>query len=318
MPKILLVKTSSMGDVIHNLPVVSDILLHFPDAEIDWVVEESFAGIPALHPGVRDIIPVAVRRWRKSPFSTTVRAELRNFRQRLRSKYYDVVLDSQGLIKSALITRLAQGARCGLDWSSAREPLAAVFYDRTIHVDKTLHAVERNRRLAGRAFGYTPDDTLNYGVVAPPLALPWLPASRYVVLLHATSRDSKLWPEAGWIELGAHLHRQGIRCVLPWGGSTEQQRSQRLAEQIPDSVVPPALGLDQAATMLSCAVAATGVDTGLIHLAAALNIPALAIYCASDPGLTGLHASGRVLNLGSAGAPPDTATVIAALDSLLP
>lgn len=318
MPKILLVKTSSMGDVIHNLPVVSDILLHFPDAELDWVVEQSFAGIPALHPGVRDIIPVAVRRWRKSPFSATVRAELGAFKQRLRSKYYDVVLDSQGLIKSAIITRLAHGARCGFDWGSAREPLAALFYDKTIRVDKLLHAVERNRQLAGRAFGYTPEDTLNYGVAAPALALPWLPASRFAVLLHATSRDSKLWPEPGWVELGTHLHRQGIRSVLPWGNSTERQRSQRLAEQIPDAVVPPALGLDQAAAMLSRAVAAVGVDTGLIHLAAALNIPALAIYCASNPGLTGLHASGRVLNLGSAGAPPDTATVIAALDSLLP
>lgn len=338
MPKILLVKTSSMGDVIHNLPVVSDILAHFPEAEIDWVVEESFAGIPALHPGVGEILPVAVRRWRRTLFRNplirpnppspltgegvvlgcAVCAEVSAFVHRLRSRTYDVVLDSQGLIKSALITRLARGARCGFDWHSAREPLASLFYDKTVRVEKGLHAVERNRLLAGRAFGYLPDGPVNYGIAAPILPLPWLPAGPFAVLLHATSRDNKLWPEAGWTALGTHLANQGIVCVLPWGSDVEHRRSLRLAESIPHAVVPPAITLDQAASLLSRAVAAVGVDTGLIHLAAALNVPAIAIYCASDPGLTGLHASGRAVNLGAAGAPPDAATVIAALGSLAP
>lgn len=360
MPKILLVKTSSMGDVIHNLPVVSDILAHFPEAEIDWVVEESFAGIPALHPGVGEIIKVAVRRWRRTLFrnplirpnppspltgegrgegerpayypspppsptrgegvvlSCAVCAEVSAFVHRLRSRTYDVVLDSQGLIKSALITRLAQGARCGFDWHSAREPLASLFYDKTVRVEKDLHAVERNRLLAGRALGYLPDGPVSYGIKAPILPLPWLPAGPFAVLLHATSRDAKLWPEAGWIALGVHLNSKRIGCILPWGSDVERQRSLRLAESIPHAVVPPALALDQAAALLSRAVAAVGVDTGLIHLAAALNVPAIAIYCASDPGLTGLHASGKAINLGAAGAPPDAATVIAALGSLAP
>ncbi|MDP3483220.1 MAG: lipopolysaccharide heptosyltransferase I, partial [Sulfuricella sp.] len=279
MPKILLVKTSSMGDVIHNLPVVSDIRAHFPEAEIDWVVEESFAGIPALHPGVGEIIPVAVRRWRKNLFSRTVHAEISAFVTHLRSKTYDVVLDTQGLIKSAVITRLAQGARCGFDRQSAREPLAALFYDKTLRVEKSRHAVVRNRLLAGRTFGYSPDDPVNYGITAPFLALPWLPATPFVVLLHATSRDDKLWPEADWITLGAYLAGKGIACVLPWGSAAERQRSQRLAEKISLGVVPPALTLGQAATLLSQAVAVVGVDTGLVHLAAALNVPAIAIYC---------------------------------------
>lgn len=317
MPKILLVKTSSMGDVIHNLPVVSDIRAHFPEAEIDWVVEESFAGIPALHPGVGDIIPVAVRRWRKNLFSRAVHAEISAFVTRLRSKTYDAVLDTQGLVKSAVITRLAHGARCGFDRQSAREPLAALFYDKTLQVEKNQHAVVRNRLLAGRAFGYSPDDPVNYGIAAPSLALPWLPSGPFVVLLHATSRDDKLWPEAGWIALGAHLAAKGIACVLPWGSAAEQRRSRRLAEKIPLGVVPPALTLGQAATLLSHSIAAVGVDTGLIHLAAALNVPTIAIYCASDPGLTGLHvSSGQAVNLGGAGTPPDTASVIAALNRI--
>ncbi|MBZ0096242.1 MAG: lipopolysaccharide heptosyltransferase I [Sulfuricella sp.] len=316
MPKILLVKTSSMGDVIHNLPVVSDILVHFPEAEIDWVVEESFAGIPALHPGVGEIIPVAVRRWRKNLFSRTVHAEISAFATRLRSKTYDVVLDTQGLIKSALITRLAQGARCGFDRHSAREPLAALFYDKTLRVEKSQHAVMRNRLLAGRALGYFPDDPVNYGIAAPSLALPWLPATPFVVLLHATSRDDKLWPEADWITLGAYLAGKGIACVLPWGSAAEQQRSQRLTEKISLGVVPPALTLGQAAALLSHSIATVGVDTGLVHLAAALNVPAIAIYCASDPGLTGLYTNGQAVNLGRSGMPPDAASVIDALNRI--
>ncbi|MHB1592433.1 MAG: lipopolysaccharide heptosyltransferase I [Sulfuricella sp.] len=317
MPKILLVKTSSMGDVIHNLPVVSDIRAHFPEAEIDWVVEESFAGIPALHPGVGKIIPVAVRRWRKNLFSRTVHADISAFVTHLRGKTYDVVLDTQGLIKSAVITRLAQGARCGFDRQSAREPLAALFYDKTLKVEKNQHAVARNRLLAGRAFGYSPDDPVNYGIAAPLFALPWLPTTPFVVLLHATSRDDKLWPEADWIALGAYLAGKGIACVLPWGNADEQQRSQRLAEEISLGVVPPALTLGQAATLLSLSVAAVGVDTGLVHLAAALSVPTIAIYCASDPSLTGLYTNGQAVNLGGAGTPPDTASVIDALKEIV-
>jgi heptosyltransferase-1 len=317
MPKILLVKTSSMGDVIHNLPVVSDIRAHFPEAEIDWVVEESFAGIPALHPGVGEIIPVAVRRWRKNLVSRTVLAEISDFVTRLRGKTYDVVLDTQGLIKSGIITRLAQGARCGFDRRSAREPLAALFYDKALRVEKSQHAVVRNRLLAGRTLGYSPDDPVNYGIAAPSLILPWLPATPFVVLLHATSRDDKLWPEADWVALAAHLAGKGINCVLPWGSAAEQQRSRRLAERIPTAVVPPALTLGQAAALLAQAVAVVGVDTGLVHLAAALNVPAIAIYCASDPGLTGLYASGPAVNLGRSGMPPDSASVIEALNGMV-
>lgn len=317
MLKILLVKTSSMGDVIHNLPVVSDIRAHFPEAEIDWVVEESFAGIPALHTGVGEIIPVAVRRWRKHLLSRTVHAEISAFVTRLRGKTYDVVLDTQGLIKSALIARLAQGARCGFDRQSAREPLAALFYDKTLRVEKNQHAVVRNRLLVGRTLGYSPDDPVNYGITAPPLVLSWFPATPFVVLLHATSRDDKLWPEANWIALGAYLAGKGVPCVLPWGNAVEQQRSQRLAEKISLGIVPPALTLGQAATLLSHSIAAVGVDTGLVHLAAALNVPSIAIYCASDPGLTGLHvSSGQAINLGGAGTPPDTASVIDALNRI--
>lgn len=316
MPKILLIKTSSMGDVIHNLPVVSDIRAHVPDAQIDWVVEESFAGIPKLHPGVVEVIPVAVRRWRKSLLSPSALGEMRAFRQRLRQTEYDLVLDTQGLIKSALITRQARGVRCGYAWESAREPMSVLCYDRTFHVAKALHAVERNRLLAGQVFGYTPPARVDYGIRAPGIALSWLPPQPYAVLLHATSRDDKLWPEADWVALGQHLNQQGMACVLPWGGAHEEERSRRLAARISQAAVPPVLELERLATLLAGAAVTVGVDTGLTHLAAALEVPVVALYCATSPALTGVYTSGPGVNLGGAGEPPSLASVIANVEKV--
>ncbi|MFA7242450.1 MAG: lipopolysaccharide heptosyltransferase I [Sulfuricellaceae bacterium] len=315
MPKILLVKTSSLGDVVHNLPMVSDICALFPETEIDWVVEESFAALPALHPGVHAVLPVALRRWRKAPFARRTRDEIRAAIQRLQEKTYDIVLDSQGLLKSALIARLAHGSRAGLDRKSAREPLAALFYDYAVTIAKNRHAVERNRILAGKVLGYVPEMPVEYGITAPDIALPWLPHAPYAVFLHATSRDDKLWPESHWAALGAHFHALGMRCVLPWGNETERARSLRLAERIAHGIVPPRLTLNDAAALLARARSVIGVDTGLAHLAAALNAPTVALYCATEPGLTGVYTSGvRAVNLGGIGNPPTVAEVIAATE----
>lgn len=311
----MLVKTSSLGDVVHNLPMVSDIHALFPDAEIDWVVEESFAAIPALHPGVSAVLPVALRRWRKTPFARRTHDEIRACIHGLQEKTYDIVLDSQGLLKSALIARLTRGSRAGLDRKSAREPLAALFYDYAVSVEKNRHAVERNRLLAGKVLGYVPETPVDYGITAPDAALPWLPDAPCVVLLHATSRDDKLWPESRWEVLGAHFNAQGVRCVLPWGNDAERARSLRLAERIAHSIVTPRLTLNDAAALLARARVVVGVDTGLAHLAAALNVPVVALYCATEPGLTGVHTSNaRAINLGGVGNPPTVAEVINAAE----
>jgi heptosyltransferase-1 len=303
-----------MGDVIHNLPVVTDIHSHIPDAQIDWVVEESFAGIPKLHPGVSEVIPVALRRWRKSLLSGTNYAEMRAFKQRLQQTDYDLVLDTQGLIKSALIAGFARGTRCGYDWGSAREPLASLRYQRKYHVAPTLHAVERNRQLAAQALGYASFTQVDYGIQAPALQLPWLPGHPYAVLLHATSRDDKLWPESRWVEMGQYFRQRGVKCVLPWGSNAEHQRSIRLQAMIAEAVVPPAQRLDELAVLLAGARVVLGVDTGLSHLAAALKVPVVALYCGSDPALTGVYASGVAINLGSAGNPPALTAVIGAVE----
>ena len=315
MHDILLIKTSSMGDVLHNLPVVSDIFQHFPNAQIDWVVEENFAALPKLHPRVGNVIPVAIRRWRKSWWAS--REEMKFAFGKMKAQHYDAIVDTQGLFKSALITRQANQPRYGYDWRSAREPIASLFYDRTFFVPKDLHAVERNRQLAGLALGYVPQGEPVYGIQPPSLTMPWLASSApYVVLLHATSRDDKLWAEANWIELGKHLALEGLQLVLPWGSAKEQARSEHLVAAIPNAISPPRLNLIEAAALLGHARAVVGVDTGLSHLAAALDVPTIGIYTVTDPGLTGLYAGSRAINLGGKQSSPSVDEVWATLTQL--
>ncbi|HQR03861.1 MAG: lipopolysaccharide heptosyltransferase I [Proteobacteria bacterium] len=319
--RILLVKTSSLGDMIHNLPVVSDLHRRVPDARIDWVVEEGFADIPRLHPGVERVIPLALRRWRKRLLARETRIQIAAFRRDLQENAYDVVLDTQGLIKSAFVVRQARlapaGRRCGFSSEAAREPLAARGYDEGFSIPRNAHAVERNRWLAAAVFSYLPDLPLEYGLVASPLSAPWVPPRDHAILLTATSRDDKLWPEAHWMAFARQLDRQGICAVLPAGSPEERLRAMRIATAVPGAIVAPSLGIAELAGLMAGARAVVGVDTGLTHLGAALGKPTLALFCGSDPSLTGVHADGRVCNLGGKGAPPAPEDAFHALCGLL-
>lgn len=317
MPRVLLIKTSSLGDVVHNLPVVSDLVAMQPALTIDWVVEEAFAAIPRLHPHVSRVLPVAVRRWRRTPWRSDVRAEICRFLNDLRGVTYDAVIDTQGLLKSAWIARAAHGVRHGLDWSSSREPLAW-FYNRTHRVPWGQHAVERNRSLAAQAMGYHIAAPASYGIAAAAQEFAWLSGrSPYAVLLHATSAERKLWPEAHWVELGRTFAKRGFACVLPWGAETERLRSERLARQIPQAIVPSRMDLAAIASLLAQARVVVGTDTGLTHLAGALEVPTIGLYCATDPEATGLHACARATNLGGIGITPAVDAVVRAVDGLL-
>ncbi|MDP1680325.1 MAG: lipopolysaccharide heptosyltransferase I, partial [Burkholderiales bacterium] len=230
---------------------------------------------------------------------------------------YDFILDTQGLLKSGLLARLAHGKRFGLDRRSAREPLAALCYDKTFAVDPDAHAVVRYRTLAALVFDLAPDLPLNYGVQIPKTQLNWLPAGSYAVLLHATSRAEKLWPEPDWIALGNALHQRGIVTVLPWGGLAEYECAQRLAGAISSAIVAPRLSLTEAALMLKQASLVIGVDTGLVHLATAVGTPTLGIYGGSDPAKNGLYANTPIRNLGGPGNAPCSSEVIACADAML-
>lgn len=315
MPRFLLIKTSSLGDVVHNLPVASDLAAAYPGAQVDWVVEEAFAAIPQLHPQVARVWPVAVRRWRRAPWRPSVWREIRAFARDLRAQSYDAVIDTQGLLKSAWITGLARGTRHGLDRASAREPLA-LFYDQCHAVPWGQHAVQRNRSLAAQALGYALAAPPRYGIQATPQAFNCLPSSTYAVLLHATSAERKLWPETHWVELGRVLAAQSVISVLPWGTAGERARSVRLAAQIPQAVVQDRFELHALAALLAGARVVVGTDTGLTHLAGALGVPTVGLYTATDPAATGLYGCARGLNLGGIGRVPAVAETVAAVRGL--
>lgn len=286
---VLIVKTSSMGDVLHSLPALTDAMHAIPGIKFDWVVEENFAQIPGWHPAVDKVLPVAIRRWRKHWFGSQQREERVRFKRELQSRQYDAVIDAQGLIKSAaLVTRLAKGIKHGQDSRSAREPFASWWYDRRHEIDKQQHAVERTRELFAKSLGYEKPDTRgDYAIAAHFTPEVSAEAAPYLVFLHATTRDNKHWPEAHWRELTGLLQSSGLHIKLPWGAEHEHQRAQRLAEGFAYVEVLPKLTLEAVARVLAGARAVVSVDTGLSHLAAALDRPNITLYGPTDPGLIG-------------------------------
>lgn len=290
MRNILIVKTSSLGDVVHMLPAISDAVRQQPDLCIDWLVEEGFAEVPGWHPAVHQVIPVALRRWRKQLGQRASWREMAAMRQRLQQQRYDAVIDSQGLLKSALLATMAHGRRYGYDRHSIREPLASLCYQQGFSVAHQRHAITRNRLLLAHVLGYSIDNQpLDYGIArtvypAPPVTLP----ERYIVGLHGTSRVDKEWPESHWQVLMAALAGQGIHTLLPWGNARERERAERLAQANASVQVLPRSRLGELAAVMQRSLGVIGMDTGLMHIAAALDKPGLALYPVTEPALTGV------------------------------
>lgn len=287
--RVLLVKTSSMGDVLHSLPALTDAQHAIPNIQFDWVVEENFAQIPTWHSAVNQVIPVAIRRWRKNWFSAPIKAERAIFRQKLQATHYDAIIDAQGLLKSALlVTRLAHGKKHGYDRHSIREPLASFFYDCRYRVSKQQHAVERIRQLCALSLGYIcPEKQGDYGIAHHFSQSSVKSAAPYVVFLHSTTRENKHWPETHWRELITQMSGAGVSIKLPWGSEPERQRSLRLADGFNFVEVLPKLTLAEVAEQIANAKAVVSVDTGLSHLTAALDKPNFTLFGPTDPGLIG-------------------------------
>jgi heptosyltransferase-1 len=287
--RVLIVKMSSLGDVIHTLPALTDAHSLRPEVRFDWVVEEAFAEIPRWHPAVDQVIPVALRRWRKNPLAQGVAAQWTNFRRALRQSHYDLVIDAQGLLKSAFVARLVSAPSYGMDKRSAREGLAASTYDHPVHIPRDQHAVERIRQLFADALNYTvPGQTGDYGL-SEALHRSAEGHRSGVLLFHGTARAEKQWPEQRWIELQAKIVGAGHRVWLPWGNDEERARADRIAASQPEAQVLPRLGLSGLATLLLESWGAVAVDTGLGHLAAALDVPAVSLYGPTDTRLIGAY-----------------------------
>jgi heptosyltransferase-1 len=289
--RLLIIKTSSLGDVIHTLPAVTDAYQYYPELQCDWVVEEAFSEIPAWHPVVKRVIPVALRQWRKHLWQTWFSGAWRKFTQTLTQQPYHKVIDAQGLIKSAFLTYQVQGLRCGLDRYSAREPLATLAYQQRYAIPKNQHAVTRVRQLFAAVLGYpVPESPPDYGIInhfqhqSPPTDAPPI-----IVFLHGTTWLTKHWPSHFWMILAERVTAAGLAVRLPWGNEQEYERALQIATIHPNIRLIPKSNLHDIAVVLAQAQAVVGVDTGLAHLAAALAVPSITLYGATQPALTGTY-----------------------------
>lgn len=323
--KILIVRVSSLGDVVHNMPMVADILRHYPDAHIDWVVEEAYENLVRLNTGVRHIIPYALRRWRKSLLSASTRAEMRIFHQRLRAETYDIVFDTQGLLKTGVVMRMARlapgGKRVGLangTEGSGYEGASRIFHTMSVPVGVRTHAVMRGRLVAAAALGYTVDQPADFSLRAPDMPQPaWLPSIPYAAFFHATARPSKQWMPERWVQIARLLAERGMPVLLPWGSEAEKQAAQQLAAHMPNAHVLPKLPMMEAVLLAQRATLAIGVDTGLTHIAAAYKRPTIELYCDSPRWKTEGNWSPNIINLGDLGTPPSVDDVANAVRQLL-
>lgn len=327
--RILIVKMSSMGDIVHAQPLATDLRAHCPDARIEWVAEAAFAALPAMNPAVDEVIPIAWRRWRKHLGKPETRLALRDFWQQLRARSYDRVLDCQGLLKSAVLARMARAQlRVGPDWGSARERLASLGYGQRVAVPRDWHVVRRNRAIGAAAFGYSLETPARFGLSVPLLTqdeAPWLPRRPMALLVSGASREAKLWPEAHWIRTALHLQQAGLDLLWFWGSPAEEARARRLAaaaveaagSQATRSVVPPFLSVPDAARAIQSARIVIGLDTGFTHLAGALGRPTIGIFADFDAVQCAVSGDSFCRSFGGIAQIPAADQVISAIDEAL-
>ncbi len=287
--RVLVIKTSSLGDVVHTLPALTDAAAYFPDIEFDWVVEAGFSQVPSWHARVNRVIPVALRRWRKHPLQARQTGEWAEFKRDIGAVKYDAVIDAQGLLKSAWLSRYSRGERYGLDKYSAREPLASRFYHHPISVPKGQHAVERTRQLFAAALGYSVPESLGEYQIDRARLPDNAHTGDYLLFCHGTTWPTKHWPEDYWLELTTKLASSGLRVLLPWGSEIERLRAEKIAAAGTYVEVLPRSSLSELASIIADAKAVVSVDTGLAHLTAALAVPNITLYGPTDPKLVGSY-----------------------------
>lgn len=327
MLKILIVRVSSLGDIVHNMPMVADLLVHCPTAQIDWVVEEAYAPLVQLNSGVQRVIPYALRRWRKSLWKATTRAEIARFRRTLREVAYDLVFDTQGLLKTGVVmgaARLAAGGRriglANATQGSGYEGVSRIFHHCSIGVHPRTHAVLRAREVAAQTLHYPIDTPANFLLSAPAVsedAAAWLPDRPYAAFFHGTARLAKQWSPSNWVAIGRLVAACGLAILLPWGSAQEHAAARHLADNIPNAIVLPQLAMMDAVVLASHAALVVGLDTGLTHIAAAYERPTIELYCDSPRWKTEGNWASCIVNLGDTGKPPEVADVAQAVAQLL-
>jgi heptosyltransferase-1 len=315
MSDILFVKTSSLGDLVHQMPALSEARRHRPNDHFCWVVEESFAPLVRLHPAVNEVILAPSRRWRRALHLPSTMREITELLRVLRARQFEAIIDTQGLVRSALIARLARGRSHGLDSRHIREPMASWLYDQRHAVSRDLHAVTRNRVLTGLALGYSPEGEADFGLNRAALAGP--AREPYAVLLHATSRVGKEWPADHWVALGQALSARHLKLLLPWGSEAEHWRAKRIAASVRNAEVPAWRPLSEMVHLIAGASLVIGVDTGLTQVAGALGVPVVAVFLDTAPGLVSPVGPGAIEVVGGNRAgTPAVADVLSAVERI--
>ena len=285
-----------MGDLVQTLPALTDAARAIPGIKFDWIVDESFAHVPRWHSHVENVFPLALRRWGKNWIDAFKSGEPQALLKRVRAQNYDMVVDVQGGFKSAFASRLARGLRSGHDHRGVHDWGAQFFYQKQFAVPKGMHSILRMRRLLAQSLGYRfTESAVDYGIVRERFEVPQLTLPRpYVVFIHSTSWASKIWPERYWQELLKRAVANGFYVALPWGDQAERQRSMRIRDGNEGATVLPPLSISQKAAVINAAAGTVGLDTGLSHIAAALDIPSVTIYGATDPRLVGATGKNQV------------------------
>lgn len=288
--RVLLVKLSSMGDLIQGLPAISDAYAAHPDLELDWAIDEAFAEIATWHPAVNKVIKSAHRRWKKDPVGYWKQGEIKTFLGDLREHEYSHIIDGQSNMKGGIVTALSRGHKFGPDGKSAREWGAHFAYNTRFSIDKNMLAVTRLRKLFAQALDYPmPDSEPDFGLSQHqwPTIDPELVEKPYLVFVHNASWPTKYWDEAHWRELAHRAGSKGLRVLLPWGNDAEKRSATKIASSLTNAQVLPRFSLSQQAAVLAGAKAAVCMDTGLAHLSASLGTPTLTLYGPTDAGLIG-------------------------------
>jgi heptosyltransferase-1 len=284
---LLLLKTSSLGDLVHVLPALTDARRALPNLQADWVVEAEYAELPAWHPAVTRSLPVATRAWRRGRRLGGEHGPLRSLTA-LRRSDYDLVLDAQGLLKSAALAVLARGPRAGL--KAPREPMARWGYQQ-LHAVNAHNAVDKNRQLFAAALGYPlPGRSADFGLGRHH------PESSTLTFIHGSAWPAKRWPRRHWIELGRRACAAGFTVQLPAHSPEELAEARAIAAGLPRARVRASSDLSELRDQLASSSACVSVDSGPGQLAAALGVPVLMLFGATEPRRTGIHAA-HVANL---------------------
>lgn len=339
MLKHLIVKTSSLGDIVHMLPAITDANRKIPGILFDWVAESGFVEIPAWHPEVDKVIEIGLRKWRKKLLSNHTRKAYKTFKAELQATPYEKAIDAQGLMKSAYVARMSMGETWGYDKESIRDPFASYLYRNKVSVAYKQHAVTRNRLILAKSLGYTIDDLeLDYGIAGNTVfSVACKKLSKHdvfsgygipeksIIALHGTSRRNKEWPIEHWNSFIEEMTAAGYSVLFPWGNDEELTRAETLAKNHvkngakndAKAIVLPRCSLTTLAGLIEGASAVIGMDTGLLHVAAAFDKKGVALYPATEPKLSGAMSPSNLIESIGGEASMDAAMINAKMLALL-